>query len=93
MNWNSVLTTTSGPAPTVSVTSTRLVGREELLERVHAALEGPSRLVTLVGPAGVGKTAVAARFVREHMDAHPSRRVDLARLGGVRTEDVAGAVA
>lgn len=40
------------------------VGREAELEQIARARSGGARLITLVGPAGIGKTAVALRFVR-----------------------------
>ncbi|WPD21424.1 MAG: tetratricopeptide repeat protein [Candidatus Electrothrix scaldis] len=41
-----------------------LVGREELLRDVLAAL-GPGKVVTLCGPGGIGKTALASRVAWE----------------------------
>ena len=39
-----------------------LIGREALLERVRALLRGPhTRLITLSGPGGIGKTHLAAQ--------------------------------
>ncbi len=40
-----------------------LLGRDDVVAEVVARLEGPRRLVTLVGSPGVGKTSVAARAV------------------------------
>ena len=45
-----------------------LVGREAELARVRAAVS-TSRLVSLIGPAGVGKTSLAAAIAREHEHA------------------------
>jgi predicted ATPase/DNA-binding CsgD family transcriptional regulator len=58
------------------------VGREWELDRVGALLMGPARLVTLIGPGGIGKTRLAEEAVRR---LHRARRtpvfaVRLARL-------------
>src|SRR3954469_24672795 len=51
----------TGPAvPALPAPSTELVGRSQLMADISALLEQhPGRLVTLVGPGGVGKTRVA----------------------------------
>ena len=46
---------------------TRLVGRVELLDVLDDHLEGDARLLTLCGPAGVGKTRVATECLRERL--------------------------
>ena len=44
---------------------TALIGREEDLARLHALLDDPAcRLVTLVGPGGIGKTRLALERAR-----------------------------
>jgi predicted ATPase/DNA-binding CsgD family transcriptional regulator len=58
------------------------VGRERELDRVGALLMGPARLVTLIGPGGIGKTRLAEEAARR---LHRARRasvwcVRLARL-------------
>jgi predicted ATPase/DNA-binding CsgD family transcriptional regulator len=58
------------------------VGRERELDRVGALLMGPSRLVTLIGSGGIGKTRLAEEAARR---LHRARRtpvfvVRLARL-------------
>jgi predicted ATPase/DNA-binding CsgD family transcriptional regulator len=60
----------------------RFVGRERELDRVGALLMGPARLVTLIGPGGIGKTRLAEEAARR---LHRARRaavwcVRLARL-------------
>ncbi|WTW97646.1 LuxR C-terminal-related transcriptional regulator [Streptomycetaceae bacterium NBC_01309] len=51
-----VLGVTRLPEPT-----TAFIGREAELSALGAALRGPRRLVTLVGPGGIGKTRLAVR--------------------------------
>ncbi|MGW0660550.1 helix-turn-helix transcriptional regulator [Streptodolium elevatio] len=51
-----VLGVTGLPEPT-----TAFIGREAELSALGAALRGPRRLVTLVGPGGIGKTRLAVR--------------------------------
>ena len=66
------------PAPT-----TPLVGRATELAAVRAALD-EHRLVTVVGPAGVGKTRLAVEAARGRQAPHGTW---LVRLVGVRTAD------
>ena len=47
-----------------------LIGRQSLLDELRNELES-SRLVTLVGPGGVGKTSVAFELVRQVADRYP----------------------
>jgi len=44
------------------------VGRERELERVHELFGAGERLVSLVGPAGIGKTRSALRFMERHLE-------------------------
>ncbi|MER5323026.1 BTAD domain-containing putative transcriptional regulator [Streptosporangium roseum] len=62
---------------------TSFVGRAEEL-RLLAGLLETSRLVTLVGPGGVGKTRLAVEAVSRHR-AHRRGRVWLVSLAGVTT--------
>ena len=52
------------PAP-----ATPIVGRREEVEMVASLLRGDTRLVTLTGPGGAGKTRVALRAAHELADA------------------------
>ncbi|GLZ79670.1 hypothetical protein Afil01_44770 [Actinorhabdospora filicis] len=61
------------PAPRTS-----FIGREEEREAIRAAL-AVSRLVTVTGPGGVGKTRLAARFARDH--GLPGGYADLVPVG------------
>jgi predicted ATPase/DNA-binding CsgD family transcriptional regulator len=58
------------------------VGRERELDRIGALLMGPARLVTLIGPGGIGKTRLAEEAARRlHRARHtPVFAVRLARL-------------
>ena len=75
--------------PALPAPPTPTVGRDRDIELVADALE-QSRLVTLTGPGGVGKTRLAIETAR----AHASRRVYVAWLAAVaHPGDVAGALA
>ncbi|WP_084960503.1 BTAD domain-containing putative transcriptional regulator [Thermoactinospora rubra] len=67
-----VLTGAAGPAPArreaPARPSTRLFGREAQVGALHRLLAS-ERLVTLVGPGGVGKTRVALEVARESDEA------------------------
>ncbi|MBB5079295.1 AfsR/SARP family transcriptional regulator [Nonomuraea endophytica] len=85
-----VLRGESGPSRRSRATPGRLpsaltgfVGREEELNLLATLLEG-SRLVTVVGPGGVGKTRLAVEAVSRHR-AHRRGRVWLVPLAGVDT--------
>jgi MoxR-like ATPase len=57
------------------------VGRDRELGRVGALLLGSARLVTLIGPGGIGKTRLAEEAARRlHRTRHTS--VFAARLAG-----------
>jgi predicted ATPase/DNA-binding CsgD family transcriptional regulator len=59
-----------------------LVGRGRELDRVGALLMGPARLITLIGPGGIGKTSLAEVAARRLQKARhtPVWCVRLARL-------------
>ena len=50
---------------------TPLVGREDAVVRVRALLEAETRLLTLTGPGGTGKTRLALQAAAELLDAFP----------------------
>ncbi|WP_344844573.1 AAA family ATPase [Nonomuraea dietziae] len=62
---------------------TGFVGRQQELKLLAGLLES-SRLVTVVGPGGVGKTRLAVEAVSRHR-AHRRGRVWLIPLAGVDT--------
>lgn len=68
----------------LSAASTSFVGREPELDLLAAAL-GDSRLVTIVGPPGIGKTRLARRGAFNHLDAFPGGVwfIDVAAVGGL----------
>ncbi|SOB88818.1 BTAD domain-containing putative transcriptional regulator [Streptomyces sp. 1331.2] len=75
------------PRPTVARPLSRLIGRRRELSLLDAAVT-ESRLVTITGPAGVGKTRLAAEHAADRADAR------LVRLADVRSaEAVAPTVA
>jgi predicted ATPase/class 3 adenylate cyclase len=76
-------------APTsLPVPLTALVGREDDLARLHAALAQPeTRLVTLTGPGGVGKTRLALAAAASLAGAFPDG-VFFVPLAAVRDADV-----
>jgi predicted ATPase/DNA-binding SARP family transcriptional activator len=67
-----------GPLPTLPQWSTSLVGRDDDVARVRDLLPATA-VVTLCGPAGVGKTRLAVEIAREAAPAFPDgvRFVDL----------------
>lgn len=70
---------------------TSFIGREDELKLLSELLLG-SRLVTLVGPGGAGKTRLATEVATRH-PVHESGRVWFVPLAGVRDPgDIAGAV-
>lgn len=72
---------------TVQVPATRLFGREDQIARVAATLaSGDSRLVTLVGPGGIGKTRLALAIADELGDCFRDGLVVVA-LDGVDDPD------
>ncbi|MGW1015260.1 BTAD domain-containing putative transcriptional regulator [Streptomyces niveus] len=74
------------PAPSrLPVRLTSFVGRDGELERLSELLE-VSRLVTLVGPGGAGKTRLSLEAVSRHR-AYERGRVWFVSLAGVSTPD------
>jgi DNA-binding SARP family transcriptional activator/predicted ATPase len=54
-----------GPAQ-LPVPTTRLFGRRAEMAAIGALLDGPARLVTIVGPGGIGKTRLALEIAGQH---------------------------
>ena len=81
-------------APSLPVPLTRLLGRERDLEVLQQCLADPAaRLITLVGPGGVGKTRLALEVARKVAE-DDSTRVVFVELASIRqTTFVASAIA
>jgi predicted ATPase/DNA-binding SARP family transcriptional activator/Tfp pilus assembly protein PilF len=76
------------PAPALPRRTSPLVGRDAELGRLAALLELPlSRIVTVTGPGGVGKTALVLEFAREQEDRFPDG-VWFVPLAAVATDEM-----
>ena len=83
-----------GAATSLPVPPTALIGRDDDIERLRAVLARPgSRLVTLSGPGGIGKTRLAVQAAAGLPDAFPDGLwwVGLAPVS--RSEEVLSAIA
>ncbi|BDU01872.1 ATP-binding protein [Nocardia sputorum] len=70
--------------------TSEFIGRETELDRLGTLLDGGARLITLVGPGGIGKTRLAAEALRR--GARTLRRpVYWARLAGLEADSTATA--
>ena len=79
-------TTTTTLGDHLPVAATPLIGREEQVAAIHAALTADVRLLTLTGPPGIGKTRLslhAATGLRDHF-ADGVAFVPLAAVGEAR---------
>jgi predicted ATPase/DNA-binding XRE family transcriptional regulator len=75
-------------AGAVPVPPTALLGREADLDRLRQWLTEPSvRLITLLGPGGVGKTRLAIELAR--VIAEPTTRVKFVPLASIRDPELA----
>lgn len=61
----------SGSPHNLPVQATRLIGREADLGHVHDAVRARERLITLLGPGGVGKTRLALQAGADELDSFP----------------------
>ena len=73
------LRTSSAPLTNLTEARTEVVGRERDTQRVVKAIE-EHRLVSLIGPGGVGKTTLATAVARSLMAADGTWFVDLAPI-------------
>lgn len=80
------------PAGYVGTTPTALIGRAGDLARLAAVLDCPEAgLVTVTGPAGVGKSRLVMEYFRQHPPG-PARAVDVLDFGQVADAAVLGRV-
>ncbi len=70
--------------------TSEFIGRETELDRLGALLDGDARLITLVGPGGIGKTRLAAEALRRGARAR-RRPVYWARLAELEPDSTATA--
>src|SRR3954465_2022480 len=68
----------------LSPPASRFIGRRADLEAIRGLFERGSRLVTLWGPAGMGKTRLALEVAVAWADAHPTEGVWLWGLAASR---------
>jgi pentatricopeptide repeat protein len=80
------------PASRLPLAATSLVGREPLVAEVLATVEA-HRLVTLIGPGGVGKTRLLVEFGHRLRAAYPDRPVVMCELAAAPAESAVDAVA
>jgi predicted ATPase/DNA-binding SARP family transcriptional activator len=72
----------TAPAPDLPRPLTSLVGREKELVRLHELLDDTAcRLVTLVGPGGIGKTRLAMEIAASRQDRHRDGAVFVSFVG------------
>ncbi|MEU0541433.1 AAA family ATPase [Nocardia sp. NPDC005978] len=64
----------------VPASTSEFVGREAELAQLDLLLSGPARLISLVGPGGVGKSALAAHALRQSSNGRPTHWVRLTGL-------------
>ncbi|MEM9038140.1 MAG: winged helix-turn-helix domain-containing protein [Actinomycetota bacterium] len=79
-------------APSLPVALHQLIGRDESVKQVAEEL-GRSRLVTLVGPGGVGKTSLAYEVARSVADRFADGVVAVELVSVVDAEATVGAMA
>ncbi|MFI7542044.1 ATP-binding protein [Actinoplanes sp. NPDC049599] len=80
----------AAPAADLPRPLTTLIGRTRELARVHELLDDPAcRLVTLVGPGGIGKTRLAVEVAATRQQAHRDGCVFVSLVG---TEDAGDGV-
>lgn len=80
------------PASRLPVPVTSVVGRDALVVEVVAMVEA-HRLVTLIGPGGVGKTRLLLEVGRRLRAEHPDRPVVMCELATASEESAVDAVA
>jgi predicted ATPase/DNA-binding winged helix-turn-helix (wHTH) protein len=88
----SLRATATGASHNLPAKVTRLIGRQDIVGRLSSQI-ARDRFLTMVGPGGIGKTAVALAVAEEVAASyrHGTWWIDLAT--GKNPQDVAGAVA
>lgn len=79
-------TTTASDAVAIETPALPFLGREEELARVAAALADPAcRILTLIGPGGMGKTRLAVHAALSHQQRFPDgvHQISLVGVGSV----------
>ncbi|GAA3958543.1 hypothetical protein GCM10022629_85870 [Amorphoplanes auranticolor] len=77
------------PVPELPRPLTTLIGRTAELNRLHELLDDPAcRLVTLVGPGGIGKTRLAVETAAARRERHRDGTVFVSFVGTDDTADV-----
>ena len=64
---------------TLPVPLTSLVGRQREVELVRGLLGSDARLITILGPGGIGKTRLAIAVADTVVDAFPDARLRMLR--------------
>ncbi len=84
-----------GGLPTAT---SEFIGRQAEVHRINTLLSGPTRLLTFVGPGGIGKTRLAAEALRRHRTPRPIHWTRLARIAraadaAIVAEEIARSIA
>ena len=72
----------SAPEPAPERPASSLVGRDQEIAKLHRLLDDPScRMVTIVGPGGIGKTVLARELASMRASRHRSGAVTVSLVG------------
>jgi predicted ATPase/DNA-binding CsgD family transcriptional regulator len=79
---------------TLALTPTPLIGRSQEIDEIGALLDDPScRLLTLVGPGGIGKTRLATEVASRKAESFPEGIFFVSLSALTRPEDILTAIA
>jgi len=81
------------PAPRISGRPNAFVGRQAELDILGAWLEGSVRMITVTGPAGVGKTRLCGHFSALHEARFPGGSWLVELEGAGRKDELIGSIA
>jgi predicted ATPase len=84
--------TEAGPRNNVPPRLDRFVGRQQEVALLRETLEGDARVVSIVGPAGAGKTRLSTEYVAGHAPRYPGGGWFVALDGTTDTEGLCAAV-